>query len=135
MARYGIYDNITESKITSATSSIREKINKIKTNISETQSALSDSVWKAGAKATLFTAFTTIDGEVCADILSYLDNLDTIAGHISNHKTAEQTAKGYSNRISTNNSQETNNNLRSLISEQERIMTNIENEINSLKNG
>jgi len=135
MARYGIYDNITESKITSSTASIRAKINKIKTNVSETQSSLDDKVWKAGAKATLFTAFTTIDGEVCQDILDRLDNLDTVAGLITNHKTAEKTARGYSNRISTSNSNETNQNLKGLISEQETIMTNIENEIAKYKNG
>ncbi len=96
---YNHYNGVEPGSITSATASLRQKVQTSKSKLSSFQSSLSDDIWKASAKQTLLTAFKTIDGEVCTDILDKLDKADQIAGYITQYNEAKEQANGYSESL------------------------------------
>lgn len=99
MANYGLYKNIEPSSIVSATSSLRKKVNTTVSNVTSLKGSLTDSVWKAGAKQTLFTAFDKINDEVAKQLLDKLSNADTIADAIAKYKAAEHNALEYAKAL------------------------------------
>ena len=100
MANYGLYKNITPSSITSAVSSLKSQLSPTKQQLADIKTGLPDTVWKAGAKQTLFTAFDKIDSEVYKEINDNLDNLSAIATLIGEYKTAETNANTMKSNIS-----------------------------------
>ena len=50
MANYNLYDDIDTGAISSAITSLNTKLQKVSTNVTTTQSAFTDSVWKASRK-------------------------------------------------------------------------------------
>ena len=135
MANYNLYKGISTGSITSATSSLRSKINTAKTNLSTFQSSLTDGVWKAGAKQTLFTAFDTINNQVCKQILDKLDTADTIAGEIDKYNAARDSANTYAGYINSATEETSASDIaswRSSLDAAEKTMEECERTINGL---
>ena len=133
MANYNLYDDIDTGAISSAITSLNTKLQKVSTNVTTTQSAFTDSVWKATAKQTLFTAFNTINTEVIQDIKDYLSDLESIVGYIGDYRTARSNAKTASSNIVPNGKDNTYWN--GVLSSAETAMDTAEKNINALKNG
>ena len=96
---YNHYKGVEPDSITSATSSLRQKVESSRSKLNTFKTSLTDSVWKASAKETLFKAFETLDGEVYKDILDKLSKADEIAGYISKYNDAKSRAEGYLNNL------------------------------------
>ena len=136
MANYNLFKNIDPSSITSATSSIRQKITTSKTKLSSFSSSLSDGIWKAPSKATLKDAFTRIDSEVYTDIINSLDALDQAAGIIAKYNDAKTAAETYRGYIDGDDKEKPSPNLsqwKSNLSIKEGIMEECERQINGIK--
>ena len=99
MAEYGKYTDINESQLSSDASSLQGKLKTAQSELSSFQGTLTDDIWKAGAKATLLTAFGTINDDVYANLDSDLTKIISIAAEIGNYKKAETAAKGYKKDI------------------------------------
>ena len=93
MANYNLFNNIDPGSITSATSSIHQKMTTNQSKLSSFSSSLSDGIWKAPSKATLKEAFSKINDEVYKDILDSLDTLDKAAAIISKYNDAKAAAE------------------------------------------
>ncbi|MBQ4030646.1 MAG: hypothetical protein II625_02715 [Bacilli bacterium] len=96
---YNHYNGVDPGSITSATQSLRSKVKTAQTKLSSFKSSLSDGVWKANAKETLFTAFETLDTEVYKEILDKLSKADEVASNISKYNTAKSNAEIYLSNI------------------------------------
>lgn len=104
MAEYGKYTDINEGQLSSDASSLQGKLKTAQSELSSFQGTLTDDIWKAGAKATLLTAFGTINDDVYANLDSDLSKIISIADEIGKYKTAETAAKGYKKEIEELNS-------------------------------
>lgn len=93
MADYNKFKNINTGSLRSAASELKSKISSSKSKLSSFQGSLSDSIWKANAKNTLFTAFDTINGEVVSEIEKSLESANTIAGYIDDYNDAKAKAE------------------------------------------
>jgi hypothetical protein len=90
---YGKYADINEGQLSSDASDLIAKLSPARSDLNHLRDSLTDDIWKAGAKATLLTAFNTLDSDVYANLLSDLEKINSIAGHIGKYKTAETNAK------------------------------------------
>ena len=136
MANYELYKNIDPGSITSATSSIRQKITTNQTKLQSFDASLTDSMWKAACKATLKEAFGKIDGEVYPEILAGLDALDTAAGLVEKYNAAKADAltyKGYLANATEDTPQSDINTWKLNLESKEQIMEDCESKINGLK--
>ena len=136
MANYDLYKNIDPGSITSATSSLRQKLTTNQTKLQSFDSTLTDSMWKATSKATLKEALGKIDGEVYPNILSALDNLDTAAGLITQYNDAKEAAikyKGYLSNATEDTLESDINSWKLNLEAKEKIMDDCETKINGLK--
>ena len=136
MANYDLYKNIDPGSITSATSSLRQKLQTNQTKLQSFDSSLTDSMWKAACKATLKEAFGKIDGEVYSDLMAGLNNLDTAAGLIQQYNDAKNDAltyKGYINNATDETSESEINSWRLKLEAKEKIMEECESKVNALK--
>ena len=136
MANYDLYKNIDPGSITSATSSLRQKITTNQTKLQSFDASLTDSMWKATCKATLKEAFGKIDGEVYPEILSALDNLDNAAGLVQQYNDAKEAAltyKGYIQNATEDTPESDLNSWRLNLEAKEKIMEDCEQKINALK--
>ena len=132
---YGHYKGVEPGNITSATASLRTKVEQIRTKLGSLKTSLSDDIWKATAKSTLITAFDQIDSEVCEDILTKLDNADEIAGLVEKYNTAKSEAESYSSKLnsSTNQTPQTDKDSWSAgLQSQEKIMSECISSISGL---
>ena len=136
MANYDLYKNIDPGSITSATSSIRQKLTTNQTKLQSFDSSLTDSMWKATCKATLKEAFGKIDGEVYPDLLASLDKLDSAAELIEEYNAAKADAltyKGYLANVTEDTPQSDINTWKLNLETKETIMEKCESSINALK--
>ena len=136
MANYDLYKNINPGSVTSATSSLRQKVTTSQSKLDSFSGSLSDGMWKADSKATLKDAFSRIDSEVYADILAYLDKLDTAADLVSQYndaKTAAETYKSYINSATDETPASDINSWKNSLATKEKIMEDCEAAINGLK--
>lgn len=132
---YSHYSNVDPGSITSATASLRSKVRTAQSKLSSFKSSLSDGVWKANAKETLFTAFNTLDTEVYKEILDKLSKADEVASNISKYKTAKSNAEIYLSNLRNSNQntpQSSINSWRSSLQAEEQKMKDCVATINSL---
>lgn len=102
---YGKYADINEGTLSSDASSLLSKLSSSKSELNSFQGTLTDDIWKAGAKATLFEAFGKLNSEVYANLEADLGKIVSIAGEIGKYKTAEGNAKtqqGYIDEAESN---------------------------------
>lgn len=136
MANYNLFKNIDTGAITSATSSLRQKVTSSQTKLNALDGSLSDGIWKAPSKATLKDAFGRINSEVYTEILASLDALDSAAGIIAKYndaKSAAETLKGYINNATDETSAASLSSWKSELSIKEGIMEDCEKQIAGLK--
>ena len=136
MANYDLYKNIDPGSITSATSSLRQKLTTNQTKLQSFDSSLTDGMWKATSKATLKEALGKIDGEVYPNILSVLDSLDTAAGLITQYNDAKDAAikyKGYISNATEETLESDINSWKLSLEAKEKIMDECESKISQLK--
>ncbi len=93
MANYGLYKDVDEGQLSSDASTLTESLTKGRSELSNFKGTLTDDIWKAGAKATLLTAFDTLDTDVYENLINDLATITSIAGEIANYKSAEGDAK------------------------------------------
>ena len=132
---YNHYSNVEPGSITSATSSLRSKVRTAQQKLSSFKTSLSDSVWKANAKETLFTAFNTLDTEVYKEILDKLSKADEVASYISKYKTAKSNAEIYQSNLRNSNKntpQSSIDSWRNSMAKEEQTMRDCISSINSL---
>ena len=89
---YGKYKDIDEGTLASDASSLQGSLSPARSELGTLKGTLTDDIWKAGAKATLLTAFDTLDSEVYANLDTDLTTIGTIAGEIGKYKKAEAAA-------------------------------------------
>lgn len=129
---YDHYKGVEPGSITTATGSLRAKVQTSKSKLGTLKGSLSDDIWKASAKATLLTAFDKIDGEVCQDILDKLDTADEIAGYITDYNTAKAAALGYKSDISNAKEGEDTSGYEAKLAAEEKKMQSAVDSINGL---
>ena len=135
MANYNLYKNVKPDSMRSAASSLRQKLNTAKSKLETFKTSLSDDVWKAGAKETLFTAFTTLDSEVYQEILSKLDTADSIADQVDAYNTARDNANTYRDNLNSATDKTPQSSITSWqngLAAEERKMEQCESTINGL---
>ena len=111
----------------------KKNINSFKLETFKT--SLSDDVWKAGAKETLFTAFTTLDSEVYQEILSKLETAYSIADKVDEYNTARDKANAYRDNLNSatdKTPQSSISSWQSGLAAEERKMEQCESAINGL---
>jgi len=132
---YDHYKGVEPGSITSATSSLRQKVESARSKLGSFKTSLSDSVWKANAKQTLFKAFDTLDTDVYEEILDKLSKVDEIAAEITKYNSAKGRAEGYLdslNKSNKNTPQSSINTWRQNLSTEEGTMRECVSNINNL---
>ncbi len=135
MANYDLYKNIDPSSLRSAASSLKDKFTSSQSKLTTFDSSLKDSIWKAGAKATLQEAFKKMNEDVYKDLLKNLSNASEIAGYIDIYNVARENAKtykGYLSSVNEDTSQESINTWTNGLAREEAKMDECEAKINSL---
>ena len=135
MANYNLYDNIDPGSLSSAASSLSQKLKTSQSKLTTFNSSLSDGIWKAPAKATLKEAFGKIDSEVYTNLLADLAKAETISGLISKYKTARDNALKYDGYLKSATKDTPASDISSWESSkaaEERIMEDCESQINGL---
>ena len=129
MANYNLYNNIDPGSLSSAASSLSQKLKTSQSKLTTFNSSLSDGIWKAPAKATLK------DSEVYTNLLADLGKAETISGLISKYKTARDNALKYDGYLKSATKDTPASDISSWESSkaaEERIMEDCESQINGL---
>ena len=98
---YGKYADIDEGALSSDAANLKAKLSSARSELNSFKGTLTDDIWKAGAKQTLFDAFVKLDGDVYANLDGDLGKISSIAAEISNYKAAEAEAKKQQGYIDT----------------------------------
>jgi hypothetical protein len=132
---YNHYKGVDPDSITSAAESLKKKVESSRSKLNSFKTSLSDSVWKASAKETLFKAFETLDSEVYEDILNKLGKAEEVAGYITKYNNAKSKAEGYLDNLNNSTKDTPQSSIdtwRSNLTDQEDLMRQYVSSINNL---